>query len=49
MASQMQIGQITQQTERAHQGGYLVSDLQLFLGTVGNIDPWHSVQRKRNT
>jgi hypothetical protein len=31
------------------QEGYLVSDLQLFLGTVRNKDSWHSVQRKQNT
>jgi hypothetical protein len=43
MASQMQIGQVAQQTERAHQEGSLVSYLQLFLGTVGNRDPWHLV------
>jgi hypothetical protein len=49
MASQMQIGWETQQTERAHEGGSLVSDLQLFLGTGGNRDPWHLVPRKRNT
>jgi hypothetical protein len=30
-------------------GGSLVSYLQLFLGTTGNRDPWHSVQKKRNT
>jgi hypothetical protein len=24
-------------------GGILVSDLQLFLGTTGNKDPWHLV------
>jgi hypothetical protein len=44
MASQMQIGWAAQQTERAHQGGSLVSVLQLFLGTVGSRDTWHSVQ-----
>jgi hypothetical protein len=49
MASQMQIGWATQQTERAHEGGSLVSDLQLFHGTAGNRDPWHLVPRKRNT
>jgi hypothetical protein len=49
MASRMQIGWAAQRTERAHQGGSSVLDLQLFLGTVGNKDPWHSVQRKRNT
>ena len=38
-----------QRTERAHQEGFSVSDLQLFLGTAGNKDPWHSVQRKHNT
>jgi hypothetical protein len=36
MASRMQIGQAAQRIERAHQGGSLVSDLQLFLGTAGN-------------
>ena len=30
-------------------GGILISDLQLFLGTAGNKDPWHSVQWKWNT
>jgi hypothetical protein len=49
MASRMQIGRAVQRTERAHQEGSLVSDLQLFLGTVGNRDPWHLVQRKQNT
>jgi hypothetical protein len=49
MASRMQIGWAAQWTERAHKGGSLVSDLQLFLGIVGNKDLWHSVQRKRNT
>jgi hypothetical protein len=49
MASRMQIGQAAQRTERAHQEGSLVSGLQLFLGTTGNRDPWHSVQRKQNT
>ena len=49
MASRMQIVWAAQRTERTHQGGSLVSDLQLFLGTTGNKDPWHSVQRKWNT
>jgi hypothetical protein len=49
MASWMHIGWASQRTKIAHQGGYLVSDLQLFLGTIGNKDPWHLVQRKRNT
>jgi hypothetical protein len=49
MASRMQIGRVSQWIERAHQGGSLVSDLQLFLGTTGNRDPWNSVQWKRNT
>jgi hypothetical protein len=39
MASRMQIGQAAQRIERAHQEGSLVSDLQLFLGTIGNKDP----------
>jgi hypothetical protein len=29
-------------------GGSLVSDIQLFLGTLGRRYPWHSVQWKRN-
>ena len=49
MDSQMQIGWATQQIERAHEGGSLVSDIQLFHGTAGNRDPWHLVQRKKNT
>ena len=49
MTSRMQIEQEAQQKERAHQEGFLVSDLQQFFGTVGNKDPWHSVQRKWNT
>jgi hypothetical protein len=49
MASLMQIGQEAQWTEREHQGGSLVSYLQLFLGIVGNKDPWHSAQWKQNT
>jgi hypothetical protein len=49
MASWMHIGQVAQRTEREHQGGSLVSYLQLFLGTVGNKDPWNSIQRKQNT
>jgi hypothetical protein len=49
MASQMQIRQASQRTERAHQEGSLVSDLQLFLGTAGNKDQWHLVQQKKNT
>jgi hypothetical protein len=49
MASQIRIRWAAQQTERAHQEGSLVSDLHLFLGTVGNNDQWHLVQRKRNT
>ena len=49
MASRMQIGQETQRIERAHQEGFSVLDLQQFLGTVGNKDLWHSVQRKQNT
>jgi hypothetical protein len=28
--------------KKAHQGGSLVSDLQLFLSTEGNKDTWHS-------
>ena len=40
-----QIGQATQQKERAHQEGFLVLDLQKFLGTVGNKDLWHSVHQ----
>jgi hypothetical protein len=49
MASRMHIGQAAQRTKRAHQGGSLVSDLQLFLGTPGSRDLWHSVQWKWNT
>ena len=49
MASWMQIGQETQQTERAHQEGFSVLNLRQFLGTAGNKDPWHSVQQKQNT
>jgi hypothetical protein len=49
MASWMQIGQVAQRIERAHQGGSLVSNLQLFLGTTGNKDLWHLVQQKWNT
>jgi hypothetical protein len=49
MASWMQIRQASQQTEKAHQEGSLVSDLQLFLGTAGNRDLWHLVQLKWNT
>jgi hypothetical protein len=49
MASQMQIGWIAQRTERVHQGGSLVSDLQLFLGTTGNKDLGHLVLWKWNT
>jgi hypothetical protein len=49
MASRMQIGQAAQRIERAHQGGSLVSYLQLFLGIAGKQDPWHLVQWKRNT
>ena len=33
----------------AHQEGFSVSDLQLFLGTAGNKDLWHSIQQKQNT
>jgi hypothetical protein len=44
MASWMQIGRAAQRIERAHQGGSLVSDLHMFLGTTGNRDPWHLVQ-----
>ena len=36
MASWMQIGLEVHQTERAHQGGSLALDLQLFLGTSGS-------------
>ena len=49
MASRMQIGQEAQRTERAHMEGFLVSDLQQFLGTAGNKDPWHSVQWRPST
>jgi hypothetical protein len=49
MASRMQIGRVAQWIKRAHQGGSLVSDLPLFLGTTGNKDPWHLVQQKHNT
>ena len=46
MASQMQIGQGAQWTERAHQEGSSVLDRQQFLGTAGRRDPWHSVQQR---
>ena len=46
MASRMQIGWVAQRTERAHHEGSLVLDLQLFFGTTGNRDTWHSVQWK---
>ena len=48
MASQMQIRLEFQCIERAHQGGSLALDLQIFLGTVGRRDPWHFVQKKWN-
>ena len=44
MASRMQIGKEAQQKKRADQEGFSVSDLQQFLGTVGNKDLWHLVQ-----
>eukprot|EP00253_Pinus_taeda_P003038 PITA_03038 len=40
------IGQGAQRTERAHQEGSSILDRQQFLGTAGNRDPWHSVQRR---
>ena len=49
MASRMQIGQEAKRKEIAHQEGFSVLYLQQFLGTAGNKDPWHSVQRKQNT
>ena len=49
MASRMQIGQEAQQIERGHLEGFSVSDLQQFLGTIGNKDPWHLVQWNKNT
>ena len=38
MASQMQIGLEVHETERAHQGGPLPLDLQIFLATAGSKD-----------
>jgi len=44
VASWMQIGQVAQRTERAHQEGSSVLDRQQFLGTTGSRDLWHSIQ-----
>ena len=49
MASQMKIGQEAQRTERAHLEGFLVSDLQQFLGIARNNDLWHSIQQRPST
>ena len=49
MASWMHIGWEAQQTEGALLEGFSVSDLQQFLSTAGNKDPWHSVQWRLST